>query len=146
VHLDGADGAFGAVVRERQCKIDCEAQDHVFVAGESLDQLAALAGEGAVLFVVVGASFGQGAQVVVANLRQDSVVELIGTGGAGLVGGLVGLQQGVGHGLGSQLPEGVGVAERAQVSEQMSCAPGVHGGQVGIPGVPVAHQGAGELW
>jgi hypothetical protein len=59
--------------------------------------------------VVVGVAFGECAQVVVADLVQDSRIELVGTSGAGLVCDLVGLQQGVGHGLGPELSDRVGV-------------------------------------
>jgi hypothetical protein len=67
--------------------------------------------------VVVGPAFGECAQVVVPDLCQDNRIERLGTHGAGLVCGLVGVEQGVGHGLGPQLPDGIGVAEGAQVSE-----------------------------
>lgn len=38
LHLDRSDGALGAIVRKRYVEIDREAQDHVFVVGESSDQ------------------------------------------------------------------------------------------------------------
>ena len=93
--------------------VDGEAQDHVLVAGESSDESAGLGGEGATVVVVVGPAFGQCAQVVVPDLGQDLLAERFGTGGAGVVGGLVGLQQSVGHGLGPELTEGVSVTEGA---------------------------------
>ena len=66
------------------------------------------------------AAFSQGTQVVVSDLGQDVRAALVGADGAS---GLVGRQQGVGHGLGPELPEGVGIAECAKVSQEMSFMP-----------------------
>ena len=67
--------------------------------------------------VVVGGAFGECALVVVADLCEDNRIEAVDTYGAGLVGSLVGIEQGVGHGLGPQLPGRVGVGQGTQVSE-----------------------------
>jgi hypothetical protein len=50
-------------------------------------------------------------------LGQDVGGEVVGVGGAGLVGGLVGFEQGVGHGLGPQLPDRVGVRQGAKITK-----------------------------
>jgi hypothetical protein len=98
-----------------------------------------------VFAVVVGVASGECAQVVVADLFEDNRVELVGAGSAGLVCALVGVEQGVGHGLGPELPQGVGVTEGTQVSEEMSRTPSVHSGQVRVTSVTITHEGAGEL-
>jgi hypothetical protein len=59
LHLDWSDRPLRAIVRERYCEVDGEAQDHVFVAGESLDESAGLDREGAAVAVVVGPAFGE---------------------------------------------------------------------------------------
>jgi hypothetical protein len=60
-------------------------EDHVFVAGESLDKSAGLGCEGAAVAVVGGGAFGECAQVVVADLCEDDLVEVVGVGSAGVV-------------------------------------------------------------
>jgi hypothetical protein len=111
------------IIGERYGEVGGEAQDHVFVAGESSDQSAGLGGEGAGLGVVVGAALGERTPVVVADLGQDSRVEVVATGGAGVVGGLVGLQQGAGQGGGPEWGERVGVGQSAQISQEMGFIP-----------------------
>jgi hypothetical protein len=61
LHFNGSDRALSAIVGKRYGEIDCEAQDHVFVAGESSDESAGLGCEGVAVVLVVGAAFGQSA-------------------------------------------------------------------------------------
>ena len=84
---------------------------------------AGLGCEGAGLVLVVGSSSGQGAVVVVADAGQHRVVEGLGAAGAGLVGAVVGLEQGVGHRERPELPVGVGVGDRPQIPQQVSLIP-----------------------
>jgi hypothetical protein len=54
---------------------------------------------------------------------EHRLVEGLGAAGAGLVGGVVGLEQGVGHRERPELGVGVGVGDRPQIPEQMSLIP-----------------------
>ena len=54
---------------------------------------------------------------------EHRLVEGLGAAGAGLVGGVVGLEQGVGHGRCPELGVGVGVRQRPQIAEQVSLIP-----------------------
>jgi hypothetical protein len=140
--FDWSDCSFRTVVREGHSEIDREAQDHVFVAGESSDQGAGFGCEVTGLAAVVGGAFRDRAEVVVPDLFEGNGIEPVGAGGTGVVCGLVGVQQCAGHRQRPDLALGVTVGYRPQIPEQMRPAPGVDGGQMRIA---VPHQGAGEL-
>jgi hypothetical protein len=89
--------------------------------------------------------FAGGAEVEVPDPFQDRRVEPVGAGGSGVVGGLVGVEQGAGHRQCPQLPGWVGIGDGTKISEEMRAAPGVDGGQVRVSGVAISHEDAGEL-
>jgi len=109
--FDGADVAFGLVVRPGDGQVGDEPEDHVVVAVESSDEGAGFAGEVMGVVVVVGGAFGGGTGVVVEQGVQGVGVEVVGAGDAGVVGGGVRGGQGLGHGQCPELTGGVGVGE-----------------------------------
>ena len=108
------------------------------------DQGSCFVSEAGVQAVVIGVAAGECAVVVVADLFEGGFIEGFGAAVAGLDGGVVGVGQGGGHRGGPQLPVGVGIGDRPQVAQQVSCAPGVNRGQVGVAGVAVSDEHAGE--
>jgi hypothetical protein len=68
-------------------------------------------------------------------------IEAAGTLGSGRAGGVVGVEEGVGHGQCPELSGRIGVRQRTEVAQQMGAAPSVERlGQVLVAGIAVADQ------
>lgn len=109
--FDRAYGSFRCVIGEWDGQVSGEPQDHVFVAAEPGDQCSGLVGQRPAGVLVVGTPAGQRPVVEAEDPGQDGLVEVVCAAGAGLGGGVVGLDEGVGHRGGPQLPVGVGVGD-----------------------------------
>lgn len=137
--LDATDGSLGFIVGEGHRQVGGKPQDHVLVSAEPGDQGSRVGGKAGTFALVIGLSSGERAMVAVTQTPQRFTVKGVGTLCAGLACGLVGVDQGVGHRDRPQLSIGVGIGNRAQVTQQVSTAPGMQRlGQVGVAGIPIA--------